>query len=574
MLNNFIDFFRSEEDQDPSFIRLTRNILLSVMAVNLAVLPLVSGLLGGDSRNIVAFIILTASLIIEGISLYFTYQGNIILAKVSVPLTLVVAITAIALNTNGVRDTSFLAIPVILTVSAMLLGRRSLVIVTPAVVIAVLIVAYQDLTIHRIPRSIGIDDAIIVPILMVASAGITHLLIQRLNESIVRAQQSEQSQKRENEELLSLRASLEERVQARTVELEYANQTAEKRARQFRAVTQVMSAVSTIQALDELLPRITQVIGEQFNVYHVGVFLLDNKREYAVLRAANSDGGQRMLARKHALSIGQTGLVGFVTATGQARIALDVGADSIYFDNPDLPDTHSEIALPLRYAGQVIGALDVQSIEANAFQPDDVNALSTLADQVAVAINNALTIEEAQKALAEAQSAIGQVTQEAWQVLRPAKLGLGFSYSDAGIKPLHHPINNTQVNEALRKGETTLSSDPDRKSRLAIPIRLRGQVIGVMQLSTRSIGQFSDDDADIANAVADRLSLAIETATLLQSTQHRADIEKITANITSRVSSSSRFETILQTAAQELSRALGGSEVLVQIEPDALQMYS
>ncbi len=159
-------------------------------------------------------------------------------------------------------------------------------------------------------------------------------------------------------------------------------------------------------------------------------------------------------------------------------------------------------------------------------------------------------------------------------MLRPAKLGLGFSYSDAGIKPLHHPINNTQVNEALRKGETTLSSDPDRKSRLAIPIRLRGQVIGVMQLSTRSIGQFSDDDADIANAVADRLSLAIETATLLQSTQHRADIEKITANITSRVSSSSRFETILQTAAQELSRALGGSEVLVQIEPDALQMYS
>ncbi len=574
MLNNFIDFFRSEEDQDPSFIRLTRNILLSVMAVNLAVLPLVSGLLGGDSRNIVAFIILTASLIIEGISLYFTYQGNIILAKVSVPLTLVVAITAIALNTNGVRDTSFLAIPVILTVSAMLLGRRSLALVTPAVVIAVLIVAYQDLTTHRIPRSIGIDDAIIVPILMVASAGITHLLIQRLNESIVRAQQSEQSQKRENEELLSLRASLEERVQARTVELEYANQTTEKRARQFRAVTQVMSAVSTIQALDELLPRITQVIGEQFNVYHVGVFLLDNKREYAVLRAANSDGGQRMLARKHALSIGQTGLVGFVTATGQARIALDVGADSIYFDNPDLPDTHSEIALPLRYAGQVIGALDVQSIEANAFQPDDVNALSTLADQVAVAINNALTIEEAQKALAEAQSAIGQVAQEAWQVLRPTKLGLGFSYSDAGIKPLHHPINNTQVNEALRKGETTLSSDPDRKSRLAIPIRLRGQVIGVMQLSTRSIGQFSDDDADIANAVADRLSLAIETATLLQSTQHRADIEKITANITSRVSSSSRFETILQTAAQELSRALGGSEVLVQIEPDALQMYS
>ncbi|MBK9781368.1 MAG: GAF domain-containing protein [Anaerolineales bacterium] len=134
------------------------------------------------------------------------------------------------------------------------------------------------------------------------------------------------------------------------------------------------------------------------------------------------------------------------------------------------------------------------------------------------------------------------------------------------MKPYITP-STTPINEALRKGETTLSSDPDRKSRLAIPIRLRGQVIGVMQLSTRSIGQFSDDDADIANAVADRLSLAIETATLLQSTQHRADIEKITANITSRVSSSSRFETILQTAAQELSRALGAQKFSFRSNP-------
>ena len=119
-----------------------------------------------------------------------------------------------------------------------------------------------------------------------------------------------------------------------------------------------------------------------------------------------------------------------------------------------------------------------------------------------------------------------------------------------------------------------LSMEADQKSRLAVPIRLRGQVIGVMQLSARKELKLTEDDAEIAEAVAERLSLAIETATLLQSTQHRADIEKLTANITSKISSSSRFDTILQTAAQELSRALGGSDVIVQIEPAAMKMYT
>lgn len=335
-----------------------------------------------------------------------------------------------------------------------------------------------------------------------------------------------------------------------------------------------MNVVSSIQSLDELLPLITQVISEQFNVYHTGVFLLDEKKEFAILRASNSEGGQRMLARKHTLLVGQTGIVGFVTATGQARIALDVGADSVYFDNPDLPDTRSEIALPLRYAGQIIGALDVQSTEPNAFLSDDVEVLTTLADQVSVAINNAFTLAEAQKALLEAQSAIGQVAREAWEVLRPTQLGLGFSYSDVGVKPLQKPIENQQINQALSKGKTILTEEADQRSRLAIPIRLRGQVIGVMQLSARKEIKLTEDDAEIAEAVAERLSLAIETATLLQSTQHRADIEKLTASITSKVSSSSRFDTILQTAAQELSRALGGSDVIVQIEPAAMKMYT
>lgn len=572
MLESIVQFFRSEDDQDPSFIQLTRNILIFVMIVNFATLPLVTGIVGGvQARNILALIILSLAFVVECIALYFVLQGNVLLAKITVPTVLVLAIGTIAFNANGIKDTSFFALPAVLVVSAILLGKRSLIVITPLVIVAIIITAIRDLTTGRQPRPVGLDDAIIIPLLMIASSGITHLLITRLNESTIRAQQSEQVQKRENEELVALRSSLEDRVRERTLALEKANQINEKRARQFSAVAQVMSAVSSIESLDSLLPRITQVISEQFNVYHAGIFLLDAKRENAVLRAANSPGGQRMLARKHALKVGQTGLVGFVTATGQARIALDVGADSVYFDNPDLPDTHSEITLPLHYGGQVIGALDVQSLETNAFGQDDIDVLSTLADQVAVAINNSLTIEEAQKTLEEAQSAIGKTTQEAWQILRPKSLGIGFELAGEVVKPLEEPLQEAYIHEAMQTGKMVAA---DQNTRIAIPIRLREQVVGVMQLNSRGGRTLSSDDAEIAEAVAERLALAIETATLLQSTQHRADLERVTANITSRVSSFTRFDSILQTAARELSRALGGSDVLVQIEPAALKMQS
>ncbi len=572
MFERFLNFLKSADDRDPSFIRLTRNIIIVVFLTNLAVLPLVTGIAGEGSRNPLAFAMLLASLIVELMALVLVLQGNLTLAKISVPVALLISIATIALNTNGLRDTSFYAIPIVLILSSILMGRRSLFIVTPLAVLVAIVVAIRDFSTPRTILPAGIDDAIIVPLLFLTTAGITHILILRLNETAERARQSEFEQRRENEELTTLRASLEERIQERTLDLEKSNLASEKKARQFQAVAQVMNAVSTVQSLDELLPLITRVISQQFDVYHVGIFLLDESGESAALRAANSEGGQRMLARRHSLSVGQTGIVGFVTATGQPRIALDVGTDSVYFNNPDLPETHSEIALPLRYGGQIIGALDVQSEKPNAFLADDVEVLTTLADQVSVAINNAQNFAAAQKALAEAQSAVGQAAREAWQVLRPSQLGLGFSYSEAGIKPLQYAVDNPQVNEATAKGRTVLTSGPGNWSRLAIPIRLRDKVIGVMQLSSRGDIKLTNDDADIAEAVADRLSLAIETATLLQSSQRRADLEKVTANITSKVSASTRFDSILQAAAQELSRALGGSDVIIQIEPTSLKM--
>jgi GAF domain-containing protein len=573
MFTSFLNYFRSDDDKDPAFIRLTRNIVVFVIFVNIALLPLVTGIVGGeDARNPVAFIALTITLVLELISLYFANRNKLTMTKLVVPFGLILAVLVIASERNGLKNTALLGLPIILVISAILLGKRSIFITTPIAILCVLFVAYMDLSGRIEVTRAGVDDAIIIPVLLLGAAFIINLLILRLNENIERARASEEVQRRENAQLNELQASLEQRVSERTVELEQANQINERRARQFQAVAEVTKIISSIQNLESLLPRITEVISEQFNIYHSGIFLLDSNKQFAVLRAANSFGGRKMLERGHKLEIGQMGIVGFVTATGQPRIALDVGADAVFFNNPDLPNTRSEMALPLRYAGEIIGALDVQSTEPNAFSQDDVDVLFTLADQVAVAINNARTIEEAQNALEEAQIAIRKSTLEAWQVLRPKNLRIGMELKESAVKTLEKPLQGEHIQEALSKGKTVFTNGNEKERKLAIPIRLRGEVVGIVNINVQNQRELSQDDIEIAESISERLSLAIENATLLQAAQYRADLERVTTDITSRIGASTRFETILQTAAQELSKALGGSDVLVQIEPVALEL--
>jgi len=564
------EYLRGEDDTDPSFILLTRNILIFVLAVNIALLPLVSGFAGEGSNNPPALFSLFLTLLLESAALYQVTRGRVNLAKAVVPLALIAAVMIISLNSNGLKNAAMVGLPIILLISSILVGRRFFVIVLPVALSSVFIVSYFDLN-HRIPYvAAGLDDAIIVPLLLLGCAAIIQLLVGRLNENIRKAKAGEQMQRRENLELSDLRNSLERRVNLRTTELEITNRRNARRAKQFEAIAQVARAISTVQGLGLILPRITEVVSEKLGHYHTGIFLIDDQRAFAILQAANSDGGKLMLANGYKIRLGQTGIVGFVTGGGQPRIALDVGADAVYFDNPLLPNTHSEIALPLRLGGRLIGALDVQSEESNAFSENDIEVLSTLADQVSVAIQNTRTLEDANKALAEAQSSFSQITQEAWKVLRPHEIGLGYKLTGQELKPLESPLDNDEVHAALKSGETINNRDTNAPS-LAIPIRLRNEIIGVMNLKTSGNIVITEDEVEIAEAVAERLSLAIETATLLRTTQRRADVEKVTTDISAHVSSSTRFDVILKTAAQELSRALG-SEVVVQIDPVSFEL--
>ena len=387
------------------------------------------------------------------------------------------------------------------------------------------------------------------------------------------------------QQLRSLISGLEQRVAERTTELaqrsdeleklnqtlQAASQSAERRAAQLAARGQVARAASQIRDLDQLLPQVTHLISEAFGYYHVGVFIVDETGRYAILRAANSEGGQRMLARDHKLAVGTEGIVGNVVSTGQPRVALDVGADAAHFDNPDLPETHSEIALPLQASGQTFGALDVQSTQAAAFTDEDVAILSMLADQVAIAIDNARLFAQTQSALQEAEETQRRYLRQEWERLMPALRVTSHEYHASGV-PTVGDAPLPEIEQAIQQGDVVaITSQAAARSALAVPIKLRDQLLGVIDLhQIETEREWTADDVALVTAVADQAALALENARLLEQTEQRARREQLVTQIATKVRIAADVEGILRTGVQEIRRVLGASHGIVHLRTEGL----
>src|SRR5690606_1606184 len=185
MFTKFLNFFRSEDDKDPAFIQLTRTIVVFVILVNIALLLLVTGIVGGENaKNTVAFIALSITLILELISLFLAHRNQLTLTKLIVPLGLILAVAIIASDRNGLKNTALLGLPVILVISAILLGRLSIYFTTPIAILCVIFIAYTDLVVGVEITPAGLDDAIIITVLLIGAAFIINMLIVRLNENI------------------------------------------------------------------------------------------------------------------------------------------------------------------------------------------------------------------------------------------------------------------------------------------------------------------------------------------------------------------------------------------------------
>jgi GAF domain-containing protein len=360
---------------------------------------------------------------------------------------------------------------------------------------------------------------------------------------------------------------LERRVAERSADLEMARLLSERRAQDLHAISEISRIISTEQRLSILLPLVARLVSERFDFYHVGIFFLDETRQYAVLQASNSEGGKRMVERGHQLEVGHTGIVGNVSQTGQPRIALDVGSDAVFFNNPDLPATRSEMALPLNVRGQTIGVLDVQSTKPGAFTESDANTLSILADQVAIAIENARLFGQTQAALNEVQKLYRQYQSQEWTEFIRQSSVIGYRQGVIGGKPLETPVVTDEIQRALQQGEVVVFEEDKSQPVIAVPVKLRGQTIGVLNIKApKRKTKWNQDEIALAQAISDRLALALENARLLQESQRRAAKEQKIGEMTAKIGSSINMRNVLQTAVEELGRALPGSEVVIQFQ--------
>jgi signal transduction histidine kinase/CheY-like chemotaxis protein len=302
-------------------------------------------------------------------------------------------------------------------------------------------------------------------------------------------------------------------------------ETVSRRTAQLATSAEIGRAASGMLDLPELLARTLDLIRDRFGYYHASVFLLDETGTQAVVRESTGAIGRQLKERKHTLAVGSQSIIGYVTARREPRIALDVGEDTEHFKNPLLPETRSEMAIPLIVGDRLLGALDVQSQEPNAFTPADVTVIQTLADQLATAINNAQLfaaqqqllaenqrlLEESQKSLAELNALTGRLSQEGWKEFVA-------SHSDSFVAEIGKPTDpdsETILKMALEQGQLVQTSG--ERSTLAAPIMLRGQPIGALALEEAGAEhEWTTDDLALAQEVADRLGLALDNARLLE----------------------------------------------------------
>lgn len=349
----------------------------------------------------------------------------------------------------------------------------------------------------------------------------------------------------EKDTLLKDREALLEQLKNLTTSLK--RQT-ERRFIQLQTASQVAQEANSIHDLHQLLEHIVHLVSDRFSFYHVGIFLNDRLGQYTVLQAANSEGGRRMLARNHKLKIGEVGIVGYVAAKGEPRIALDVGEDAIYFNNPDLPETRSEMALPIKIGGQVVGVLDIQSTEAGAFDEDDVTVLQTIADSLGSAIENARLLSELQTNLEEIRRLHRQYLGQAW----------------LQVATTDQPIEYTYQREALLPTAQT--------QKIEIPLKVRDVEIGTLTLEKEApqaenqlTNAWTPEEMDLIQKVAMQSALALESSRLLNEAQRLARREQYINWIRSQISATTHPQSILENAVRELGKALRASKAYIQV---------
>ncbi len=380
-------------------------------------------------------------------------------------------------------------------------------------------------------------------------------------------------------------------IQTQT-ELEAYARDLERRVVQLQVASEIAQESAKLNELDLLLERAVNLVRDRFGFYHCGIYLIDDLREYAVLKAATGEVGQALVTRGHRLRVGAEGIVGFVTATGKHRVAEDVQLDELHYKNPLLLHTRSELTLPLIAGQQIIGAFDVQSMVMEGFDEDDINILQTMANQLAVAIDNARLLDSARRQLDELIALhnvanVASETETEDQLLERTTsliadalfpINFGFLLMDENSQQLvYHPsyyetqpferepipIGMGIIGKAAEQGRTWVvcdvnhepayrKVDPATQSELAVPIIINKKVVGVINTENREIDGYDEADIRLVETIARQLATALQKIRAFEALRRRvaelAALREASLQLNSSLDLLKVLEAVLQSA--------------------------
>ncbi|MGA9531879.1 MAG: GAF domain-containing protein [Anaerolineales bacterium] len=352
-------------------------------------------------------------------------------------------------------------------------------------------------------------------------------------------------------ELEQQHGELEERVAVRTAELR-------RQSLQLEATAEIARLTAEASNLDELLSRSIELIRARFGFYHASVFLIDPGEGWAEVAASTGEAGQLLLNRHHRLAVGSASIIGWVTANRLPRISSDVSADPFHFDNPALPETKSEMAMPLMIGQRLIGVLDLQSTELDSFGEVEVRAAEAIASELAFAIENARLTEEQRRQLATLETEVQDRIRQSWadyaRSSTPTIIHVGSSGSGASA-------GFGELTEATRRGETYLNDD---QTEVVVPVRVRGETIAAIAARRpEGAGAWSDDDVALIKSVAGQAALALETARQYAEEQRRVAELEVVNRVSQAASQLLRLDTLMRMVGRQIYGVMAGSDLSI-----------
>lgn len=529
------DFGNEQDNQRAALI----NRFDLALAILLAISMVIYTITGFTAQTM---LILAVLFLIAVTSLVLLRLRQLLLSGIVVLLAGWALIGTQAYFAEGVRDVIIVAYIAVAFLATLFLGWRGTAITVAASIASIWFIAIAEsqgriIPIPQTPAAYARDFTLIFIII----ASLVFFVTRNLHLTLERSRQTALALEESNTTLKTLRHSLEAQIWERTTELAQASDRFEIRAKKYRSIALVSQSAASIENLPGLLEGLALAIHKEFGYYHIGIYLIDESGQEATLMAANSPVGQVLMLRGHKIPVGAENAVGEASATRRTRIGSG---------DADLPDSRSQIALPLSVGNTLLGVLDVHSRESDAFSETDIEILNTLASQISASIINVRLLEQARAELQETRLSYQEYLRQEWTRFAKTLNIAGYRYDQESIEPITDAKEYTQAPGGL-----------------VVPVVLRGETLGEIVIETPS-QQWNDDDYILIRAAAERAALGLENARLIDSTRQRARLERTIAEISARVGASANVDEIMRTTIEELGKVLPAQEVFIRIKDD------